>query len=115
MPSTSKGFPYPASSDPVAQGAAAIQALAEFIDPNTGITGSGEVNLDFTSDTSRSAVVTFVAGRFSAAPHVVATNGGPRLIAAVYGITAAHFSLTVYTASGSAVTASNTTQWIARE
>jgi hypothetical protein len=114
MPTTSKGFPYPASTAPVAQGAAAIQDLAEFIDPNTGITASGEVNLDFTGDISRTALVTFVAGRFGSAPHVVATCGGPRLIAAVYGITAAHFTLTVYTPTGAAGTGSNTTQWIAR-
>lgn len=32
MPNTGQGFPYPPATDPVAQGAAAIQALAEAIE-----------------------------------------------------------------------------------
>lgn len=32
MPNTAKGFPYPAASDPVAQGAAAMQAIAESLE-----------------------------------------------------------------------------------
>jgi len=32
MPNTTHGLPYPSSSDPVAQGAAAIQALAQALD-----------------------------------------------------------------------------------
>lgn len=32
MPNTAKGLPYPTPSDPVAQGASAIQALAEAVD-----------------------------------------------------------------------------------
>jgi hypothetical protein len=36
MGTTSKGIPYPESSDPVRQGAAAMQAIAEAVDPHIG-------------------------------------------------------------------------------
>jgi hypothetical protein len=51
MPNTAKGLPYPVSSDPVAQGAANIQALAEAVDARIGVGAaplvvSGVVNPD---------------------------------------------------------------------
>ena len=39
MPNTTKGLPYPNATDPVAQGAAAIQALAVAVDAKLEITG----------------------------------------------------------------------------
>lgn len=36
MPSTAKGYPYPANTEPVAGGAAAIKGLADYIDAREG-------------------------------------------------------------------------------
>lgn len=46
MPSTTRGFPYPLSTEPVAEGAAAIQALAEAVEARYGASATTVAALD---------------------------------------------------------------------
>lgn len=71
---TVNSLPFPDPEDPVAEGAAAIRALAESIEIATG-------NVTFPNTTSGSAsvTVTFPAGLFTKAPFVVAQASGSYL------------------------------------
>jgi hypothetical protein len=71
MGTTAKGYPYPEDSDPVAQGAQAIKALATKIDSNAGVSASGSVSLNAAAQTVATVAVTFPVGRFTAPPSVV--------------------------------------------
>lgn len=78
MPSTAKGLPYPASTDPVYQGAAAIQALAAKLDamvPFAMQLGTTNVAMG-ASDLQKQVAVTWAVGRFTQTPVVVCTNLG---------------------------------------
>ncbi len=82
---TTKGYPYPLPTDPVAEGAGAIQDLAEAVDTQLGTRASGTVTVNVTTGgTAANATVTFPAGRFTAAPNLVASTGGgnPDVLAA---------------------------------
>lgn len=75
MPSTSSGFRYPAQSDPVAQGATAIQNLANDIEGKVGVFAAGNVTVTMpVVGTVGSTTVTFPAGRFPVAPTAVFTQ-----------------------------------------
>jgi hypothetical protein len=67
MATTAGGLPYPVPTDPVAQGADAIRALAEAIDRHF-LTGA------FTGNTAANGVltVTFPGAGFTSAPTVIA-------------------------------------------
>lgn len=75
MPTTNNGFPYPAPTDPIAEGAAAIGALAKAVDAHI-IYGAVNISLE-ANDTPASASVTY-AKPFS-------TNGPtPRVVLSLY-------------------------------
>lgn len=61
MPTTPKGYPYPSPTDPVAGGAAAIQALAEALD-RKGVRAysqiTADVNVTATTEAAGTVVVT---------------------------------------------------------
>lgn len=77
MGTTSRGYPYPEDTDPVAQGAQAIQALANAINTRAGACAAGTVTITANNAALAFATVTFPANRFSAAPFVSGTaNSG---------------------------------------
>jgi hypothetical protein len=77
MPNTTNGYPYPADTDPIAQGAAAIQGLAGAIDTRVRSgTVVGVVSVTFNNGISATAAVTFPAGRFLAGPAVTVPAAG---------------------------------------
>lgn len=74
MPNTTKGFPYPSASDPAAEGAAAIEDLAEAVDTHLGRMAAGSVGgLTLGAAGTTTAAVSFPVGRFTSAPVVVCT------------------------------------------
>lgn len=80
MPDTSLGFPYPGPLEPVAEGAAAIEALAVEVNDTVGRHAAGTVTgLTLGASGSTSQAVTFPAGRFTAPPVVTCniTTGYP--------------------------------------
>lgn len=68
-------LPYPEPTDPVAQGADAIKALANALDKGVAkAIAAGSATLPITAlNTGASVAVTFPAGRFTAAPYVFGT------------------------------------------
>lgn len=74
MPNTASGYPYPAQSDPVAQGATAIQNLANAIESKLGTMAAGQAVVPIpVVGTTYSLSITFPAGRFTAAPTAIFT------------------------------------------
>lgn len=116
MGTTTKGYPYPEPTDPVANTDLAIKALAQQLDL-VGFkalhVGDGTVNL------SAAAVgnvgVTFPVGRFTAAPKVVATveNGSSVYFVTVSGVTTAGCTLTVRHYTTTATTAAVKVNFVA--
>lgn len=72
MPSnTTLGYPYPLSSEPVADGDNAIQNLAQAVDDKAGVFASGVESVTFGANGTPVAIpVTFPVGRFTTAPVV---------------------------------------------
>lgn len=72
---TARGFPYPVGTDRVMDGDNAIRALAEKVDTDTGRpTAAGAVSVATAAvNVPVTTLVTFPAGRFTAAPAVSAT------------------------------------------
>lgn len=75
MPSnTPNGYPYPVASDPVAQGATAIQNLAQAVDTRLGVMAAGQLVIPIpVIGTNYTATVTLPAGRFTSAPTAIFT------------------------------------------
>lgn len=74
MPNTASGYPYPAQSDPVAQGATAIQNLATAIESKLGAMAAGIALVPIpVVGTTYALSVTFPAGRFTSAPSAIMT------------------------------------------
>lgn len=72
MPTTGKGYPYPAVTDPVAATATAIQSLASACDSRAAISASGKITVNVNNAVSGSKSVTFPSGRFGTnVPNVV--------------------------------------------
>lgn len=115
MPMTTGGLPYPAATDDLRDGAAAIQALAQALG-GTPLFQSGTVSISYGSAASATAAVTFPQP-FAAAPLVLAGYGGgqtsPRTIATASGVSASGFTATIMTADGSTHTGTRAVNWIA--
>lgn len=77
MPSTSRGYPYPADTDPIAAGAAAIAAIAQKVNDELGLArrGSGTVTAMPAAGTAKTITVNFTTP-FPAGitPHVVVSG-----------------------------------------
>lgn len=86
---TAKGIPYPENTDAFADGADAVKALADWMEANGAKrVHAGSVVVPVTASATGTAAVVFPAGKFTAAPIVVAmcigtsvyfatTTGGP--------------------------------------
>jgi hypothetical protein len=115
MPSTANGYRYPAASDPVAQGATAIQNLAQDVDDLNGRGAFGKVDIVGTGTTSATVSVTFPAGRFTQPPSVVASCANSLYYASPGGpVTASGMSLSIRRGDQATFTATVNTAWIAR-
>jgi hypothetical protein len=114
MPNTANGFPYPADTDPIAQGAAAIQALAAKVDTALRTSAGGRVSIALNNVTSAAVAITFPAGRFSAPPALVATGENTSTyIMSCSAVTATAASVTARYYLGTASTATVTAMWAA--
>lgn len=115
MPNTPNGYPYPADTDPIAAGAAAIQALATKVDSQLRASATGKAAMTLTSSASTSLVVTLPAGRFGAnIPHVVACGVNTSIfIGSSGGVSATSFTLTARYYLGTATSASLEMAWFA--
>jgi hypothetical protein len=93
MATTARGYPYPLSSDPVAQGATAIQNLAQAVNDKVGAAAMGTAVCALSaSNISTATTVVFPAGRFTAVPLMFASS--------VQSLYAASVSSAVTTTSG---------------
>lgn len=104
MPSQTPVFalPYPLGTDPVADGDDAIKALAERIEALHVASRQVATSAFFPVGTT-SQVVTFPAGRFSAAPAVVATptaGANVAMVTNVGGVTATGCTVYIYPLAG---------------
>lgn len=115
MGTTSRGYPYPEPTDPVSQGAAAIQALANAVNTRAGSAAAGTVQITGSNSALGFATVTFPANRFNAVPFVTGSansgfwivfrSGGASATAATIGIR--------YNTNASQGTISQQVDWIA--
>ena len=113
MPATTtQGFPYPLPTDPIADGADAIKALAQKIDDIVGTFAAGTIAIQGTGATSASAPITFPAGRFTVAPVVVATVT-VGAVASVTAVTAAGATVGVKRTDDAAFSSTFNVYWIA--
>jgi hypothetical protein len=117
MGTTSSGFTYPEPSDPVADGADAIKALAQQIESMVGVfaSGGGSINLPSGGANNGSEAVTFPAGRFGAVPRVVAcVQGASFWFATVSAVTTAGCTITVRNMDNNTATGTVAYSWMAR-
>lgn len=113
MPNTPLGIPYPAPTDPISQGATAIQNVATFLDPKIRI-AAGQVTIPISNAISGSANVTFPAGRFTSAPIVVAASQAMNLVASVaMGATTSGCTINLRNADNNTQTSNSVARWIA--
>jgi hypothetical protein len=116
MANTAKGYRYPATTDPVAQGATAIQNLATDVDTKAGVFASGQAAIPVTANnTNMTLTVTFPAGRFTAAPNVaIAPYGGnpSYYFTGVNNVTASGFTAVAFRTAG---TGNINVGWIASQ
>lgn len=117
MPSTTtRGFRYPLDSDPVSDGAAAVRNLADDVNSKVGAIARGTSTVTVTASTIGTAAVSFPAGRFTAAPAVVATgNNSSVWMAYVQAVTKDRFTLGVRQVQGTSTSATVSVHWIAVE
>lgn len=76
MPNTPKGYPYPAPTDPVNAGAAAIQSLAQTVNDRLGVSAGGLTSIAVSGSAAGSVVVTYPAWFPTTGSRCYATVGG---------------------------------------
>lgn len=115
MPTTAGGLPYPAATDDLRDGAAAIQALATALG-GTPLVQTGTVDVAYGATSAATAPVTFPQA-FAAPPIVVAGiasgSTSPRSLAAASAITATGFTAGLMTADGGNSGTTRTVAWVA--
>lgn len=107
MPTTTKGYPYPASTDPP-NGPAQIQALAQFLDGLVPFRMYvGTVSVTLTNVAAANVTVNFPAGRFTQPPRVflIVRSASVYFAFVNAGATAASVSIGVRHHAGTASTA----------
>lgn len=112
---TTRGLPYPTGTDRVADGDNAIQSLAEAVDTSLMGRQSGTVSIAVSGTPGTgSQAITFTAGRFTAAPVVVACTNSSLWLAAVSAApTTSGCTLSVRRVDGAAGTGSLPVYWVA--
>ena len=107
MPSTPGGLPYPVATDPVTQGAAAIETLAKAAERVAGaVTSAGALARGSGFTVVRSALGTYVVTfptPFAAVPIVVATPEGAVLWFYLSAIGVGGFTMNLRNSAGVAV------------
>lgn len=106
-------IPYPVDSDPVADLATAVQALAERVDKLTPLTG--KVTVPVTAANNGSIAVAFPVGKFDGAPRVLTTieSGSSAYSSYVNGITTTGATIRVRHNDGTSQTTAVDVQWCA--
>lgn len=115
MGTTASGYPYPEDTDPVAQGAQAIKALANAIEAQLGASAAGVVSIVLTNVNQASKTVTFPVNRFKVPPVCSVTSTNANL----FGLISATVTTTSFTAWLRVATNVNSTftadaHWMAR-
>lgn len=118
MPETTRGLPYPATTDEpnVPQD---MQNLAEATEALLPRIETGSATLTFSNQANANTAVTFTDGRFTSTPRIVITQAGlpansGQLIAKYISPSSSGFTLYAYTGNAANVTiASVTFSWIA--
>jgi hypothetical protein len=111
--STPNGYPYPDDSDPVAQGAQAIKALATKVDTQLRASAAGTASISVSNAALGSVAVTLPAGRFTAPPRVAVTSGNSAFFGSVSAQSATSFNASVRVWNNVATTATVPVDWIA--
>lgn len=116
MPGTTDlGLRYPLDSDPVADGAQAVRNLAQDVNDYVGVFASGNASIAVTASPDGTDTITFPAGRFTAAPHVVCTARGDLYYARPGTTTEDDVVIKVIRRDGSSATTSVSVDWIAHQ
>lgn len=113
MGTTANGYPYPEPGDPVAQGAAAIKALAAAAETLARASAAGSGTITAAANGTVNQLVTLPAGRFKTAPAVTVNpiTGAPKDRAcAARDSTVTSFKFYLYSTTAGAVAF----DWIAR-
>ncbi len=114
MPSnTSRGFPYPLSSEPLSAIATAIQNLAVAVNTRVGAVASGVANVPVTSSAIGTLNITFPAGRFTAPPVVTACAQNSVYNGMVNAVTATGCTVAARRLDGGSATLTVPVSWIA--
>lgn len=113
MGTTTSGYPYPEDSDPVAQGAQAIKALAQKTEELQRASSRGGSDVHLTDDAVGSLAVTFPVGRFPGPPQVAACTDSTSYFASVTSITADGMTVHVRHFQNTPATTTITVHWIA--
>lgn len=112
---TGSGYHYPLGTDPLTNGSAAIQALAEDLDRKAGLGQAGSASLTCANAESATKTVTFIAGRFTGAPKVQASANNSLFIGNAINVTVSSFTLTMLHCDGSPNNTTSNVFWIARQ
>lgn len=113
--STTQGFPFPNSDDPVRLGAQRIQELAQAVDTKAGVSAGGVGTLQITGAVTGQVVVTLPAGRFVATPGAVVVSAKD---SSIFSVSSATYTATTFTVTGRRIDGTSTTvgvtfSWIA--
>lgn len=110
---TTLGFRVPEDTDPVADGALAVRNLGQDVDDKVGVFASGQATIHVAAAPDGSDTITFPAGRFGSAPHVVCTARGDLYFARPGVTTNADVVIKVIRRDGSSATTDVDVDWIA--
>lgn len=112
--STAKGFRYPNDTDPVANGALAVRNLANDVNDKVGLIATGVQAINVAASTTATVNnIALPAGRFTAAPHIVATADSGAFNVAVQNITTTTFTLVVRHIDAASTTVTVNVHWVA--
>lgn len=115
MPSTSRGFPYPSSTD-VPDGPGALEDLADACDSKVPLVATGTSNVSVSSSSQGNLTgIALPASRFPAAPKIMCTVRGSSAAWAVAtdSVTASTFTIRVRHVDGTSTTATVVVDWVA--
>jgi len=115
MPSTAKGYRYPATTEPVAQLSTATQNLANDLQSKQGTGACGKTDVVASNVTNAFKTVTFPAGRFTGTPNVTVVTSNGNWFGSVGAPSATQFNCYIRQFQNTAQSATVTCNWIARQ
>lgn len=89
---TTHGYPYPLSSEPISGAAQAIKDMADTCNTKCAISACGKVTIDMGGAAAGTKSVTFPSGRFTTIPQVVGMSGNSLFFASAGALTATGFT-----------------------